>query len=71
MMALGEELRKIRTEAGLTAAKAKMDRSYVRDVERGSASPSVEVLFRLCHALGVRASAVLARVEGEQSNRKR
>lgn len=66
-MSLGEELRKARTEAGLTqeelARAAKLDRAYISQLENDHKSPTVDTLFRLCGALGVKASAVLAEVE--------
>jgi transcriptional regulator with XRE-family HTH domain len=40
-----------------------MDRSYVSDVERGTASLSVDRLLRLCRALGLPAATIVARVE--------
>jgi transcriptional regulator with XRE-family HTH domain len=64
---LGEELRRARVEAGLTQEKlaenAGVDRTYVSLLERDKQSPSVEMLFRVCRALGIRASTLLARVE--------
>jgi transcriptional regulator with XRE-family HTH domain len=45
------------------AAKARMDRAYISEIERGKASPSMDRLFRICRAMGVRASTILARVE--------
>jgi transcriptional regulator with XRE-family HTH domain len=67
---LGTVLREVREQAGVTqqalAAKAGMDRAYISEIERGKASPSVDRLFRICQALGVRASTVVARVERRQ-----
>ncbi len=64
---VGEELRKVREAQGLTqealAAKARMDRSFISEIERGEKTPSLDRLFRLCDALGVRASVIIARVE--------
>jgi transcriptional regulator with XRE-family HTH domain len=64
---LGDELRKAREAAGLSqedlAYKAKVDRTYVSMLERGKNSPTVEVLFRICRALRVSPSEVIARVE--------
>ena len=64
---LGQVLRDAREEAGMTqealAAKAGMDRAYISEIERGKASPSVDRLFRICRAMDVRASTILARVE--------
>lgn len=66
-MSLGAELRRARNEAGLTqealARAAKLDRAYISLLENDRKSPTVDTLFRLCGALGVTASAVLARVE--------
>lgn len=64
---LGEELRRAREATGLTqeklAEKAGLDRTYISLLERDKQSPSVEMLFRVCSALGIRASTLLARVE--------
>lgn len=64
---LGEELRKARMRAGLTqeelAFRADISRNYVSLLELGEKSPTVQVLLRICKALGVRASAVIARIE--------
>jgi transcriptional regulator with XRE-family HTH domain len=70
---LGEELRRAREEAGLTqedlAFEAKLSRPYVSMLERGLKSPTLDVLFRLCDAMGVRASELVARVErGRESD---
>jgi DNA-binding XRE family transcriptional regulator len=66
-MLLGRELRRARHDADLTqeelAARAKMDRTYLSDLENDKFSPTVDMLERLCTALGVRASVLLARVE--------
>jgi len=64
---LGQELRKAREEAGLTqeqaAFAANIDRSYLSQLENNHKSPTVDVLFLICDALGVAASEILARVE--------
>ena len=64
---LGNELRKAREEAGITQEQlsysAGVDRSYISLLENNKKSPTVELLFRLCDALGVSASGLLARVE--------
>jgi transcriptional regulator with XRE-family HTH domain len=66
-MLLGREFRRARRAADLTqdrlAAKAKVDRTYISDIENDKVSPTVDMLKRLCKALGVRASEILARVE--------
>lgn len=40
-----------------------MDRTYISDIENDKVSPTVDMLERLCKALGVRPSVILARVE--------
>ena len=64
---LGEELRKARESAGLTqerlAFRAGLSRPYVSQLERDLKSPTLHALFRLCDALGLRASELVARVE--------
>ena len=64
---VGQVISQVREQARFTqeqlAAKAKMDRSYISDVERGVASLSVDRLLRLCRALGTPASLVIALIE--------
>jgi transcriptional regulator with XRE-family HTH domain len=64
---LGEELRKARQAAGLTqealAFRANVDRSYISQLERDLKSPTLEMLFRLCDALGISAAELVARIE--------
>jgi transcriptional regulator with XRE-family HTH domain len=64
---LGEELRKARERAGLTqeqlSFRAEFSRPYISQLERGLKSPTVDALFRLCDAMGIRASELIAGVE--------
>jgi len=66
---VGQVLSEVREKAELTqeelAARAKMDRSYISDVERGEASLSVDRLLRICRALKVRASLVVDLIENQ------
>ena len=54
---LGENVRYYRKVRGMTqeqlAAGAGMERSYVKDLERGTRNPSVLALGRLADALGI------------------
>jgi transcriptional regulator with XRE-family HTH domain len=74
---LGDELYRRRVAAGLTqeelADRAEIDRTYVSKLERGIQSPTVDMLIRVCHAMGAKASDVLAAVEGDHriAQRKR
>jgi transcriptional regulator with XRE-family HTH domain len=64
---LGKELLQARTAAGLTQEAlsflAGISRPYISQLERDLKSPTLEVLFRLCKVLGIRASELIARVE--------
>jgi transcriptional regulator with XRE-family HTH domain len=72
---LGDELEQRRRAAGLTqealAERAGIDRTYVSILERDLQSPTVDMLIRLCRALGVRASDVLAQVEDSYKLKRR
>lgn len=67
---VGEELRKARLDAGMSqekvALEAGVDRSYLSELENNKWSPTVEMLYRICDALGVAASDILARVERDR-----
>jgi transcriptional regulator with XRE-family HTH domain len=67
----GAELRRARRAADLTqeqlAARARVDRTYLSDIENDKVSPTLDMLERLCNALGVRVSAIIARVEEGQT----
>jgi transcriptional regulator with XRE-family HTH domain len=70
---LGDEVRRAREGAGLTqealAARARVDRSYLSEIERDKVQISVVVLLQVCRAMGVKASEIIARVEGEKQRR--
>lgn len=64
---IGVELRKAREGAGLTqvqlAKAAGLHRTYISLLERDKKSPTVDVLFRLCRAIGIKPSRFVARLE--------
>ncbi|MBK8270666.1 MAG: helix-turn-helix transcriptional regulator [Planctomycetes bacterium] len=64
---LGDELRKARSEAGLTqeqvAARDRLSREYVSQLERNRQSPTVDKLLRVCRILGVSAARIIEKVE--------
>ena len=64
---LGDVLRHFREEAGMTqealAFEARVDRTYISQLERNKKSPTIDVLFRLCEAMGVKASELIAQIE--------
>lgn len=67
---VGEELYNARLDAGLTQDQlhyaSGVDRSYISQLENNKWSPSLDVLFKLCKALGITASELIARVEAKQ-----
>lgn len=69
---LGDELRRARRAAGLTqeqlAAKARISREYVSQLERDRQSPTVDMLLRICQILGTSASQIIASVENQPSS---
>lgn len=71
---LGKELRKARVDAGLTqeelAFKARLARNYVSLLELDRKSPTIHTLFRLCGALGIRPSTLIARVERRRAKER-
>lgn len=64
---IGDEIRKERVRAGLTqerlAEKAGLHRTYISLLECNRKSPTVDVLFRISSALGLKASELIGRVE--------
>lgn len=66
-MTLGGELKKARLAAGVTqeelAFKAEISRNYVSLLELDQKSPTLQVLLKICKALGTKASKIISRVE--------
>jgi transcriptional regulator with XRE-family HTH domain len=66
-MTIGPVLKEAREKAGLTqqdlADRAGVHRVYVSMLERDEKSPTLDVFFRLCRALGVRPRTLVQRVE--------
>jgi transcriptional regulator with XRE-family HTH domain len=68
----GKIVKRIREERGISqeilADRADLNRSYVGEVERGTAMPSLGTVTKLARALNLSASNLLARYEAyEQS----
>lgn len=70
---LGEQIRKARQAAKLSQEqlgfRAGLDRTYISQLENDKKSPTVEALFRICAALGVKTSVLIARVERSSEKR--
>jgi len=64
---LGEEIRKARLKAGLTqeelAFRAGVSRQYVSLLELNQKSPTVDLLIRVCRAMGASAGKLVAQIE--------
>ena len=64
---LGEILRDERRQKHLTqedlAEKSGIHRNHISFMERGLRSPTLETMIRVCHALGVETSEVVADLE--------
>jgi transcriptional regulator with XRE-family HTH domain len=64
---LGDELRKTRQEKKMTQEQLSfasgVDRTYISELENDHKSPTIDVLLRLCTALGVKASKLIAKIE--------
>lgn len=65
----GKIVREIRGAQGWSqeqlAGRADLNRSYLGEIERGSAMPSLATVVKLASALGVSASALVERIEHE------
>ena len=72
---LGVALRQARKAAGISqenlAFEARIDRTYVSQLENGHKSPTVDVLFRICPVLGMAASELIAQVEQALQSRRK
>lgn len=67
---VGKELRRAREEAGFSqedlAFRAGVHRTYISLLERDKKSPTLFIFFRLCAAMGVAPSELIARIEQKQ-----
>jgi transcriptional regulator with XRE-family HTH domain len=61
---LGRNIRRIRDGLGASqeeiAFRAKLNRAYLSDVERGSRNPTVQIVGRIAKALGVEPKELFA-----------
>lgn len=63
----GKAVRRLRSEQGFSqekfAAKARISRTYMSEIERGATLVSLEIIARIAKALGLTMSALLKSVE--------
>lgn len=68
---IGKELKRARVQHKITqeelAHRARMDRSHISDIERGEKSPTMDTFLRLCSAIGVSPSSLVARIERKKA----
>lgn len=71
---IGWNLRRLRNERGVTqedfATDSGFDRGYISGVERGVRNPTVLVLERIAHALGVDIGELFDALQAERFARK-
>ena len=67
LAAFGKAVREAREELGLSQEElgfeSELDRTYISGIERGVRNPTIVTVGRLCRALGVRGSELMARAE--------
>jgi transcriptional regulator with XRE-family HTH domain len=73
LTALGLAIRALRKERGFSqeglAYEARIDRSHMGKIERGERNVTILNIVRICAALGCQPSQLLARAEGELSEK--
>lgn len=69
---LSQNIKRLRKERGISqeklALKAEIDRSYMSELERCLANPSIEALLRISNALEVSPSELLQTSKKKQSS---
>jgi len=66
--AFGDRVRQLRKEKGWTSQEAfahhiDLDRTYVSGVERGVRNPTLDVIVKLAHGLGVKPAELLSMLD--------
>jgi transcriptional regulator with XRE-family HTH domain len=71
---LGQQIRKARQSAGLTQEevgfRSRLSRNYISLVELDEKSPTFAALHRICKAIGIRTSLLVARAERSLNRKK-
>lgn len=70
---IGHVIKSFREERGLSqevlSGLANIDRSHLSKIELGVRSPTVNALYKIADALNIKASAILAAAEKEESEK--
>ena len=68
-VAVGKTIAAFRKRKGISqevlSGLADIGRSHLSAIERGERKPTLETFYRICSALGVRMSVVMAAIENE------
>ena len=74
LLALGEALRRVRLDRGISQEELGLEtgihRNYVGGIERGERAPTVAVILRLADALDVQPSSLFIKAERLTGKRK-
>ena len=69
---VGQVLREYREKRGLSqevaSGLAGIGRTHLSAIERGLRRPTIDTFYRICYALNVKASEVMAEIEQKQEN---
>lgn len=69
---IGEQLKKLRKKQNLTqedlAYYSKLDRKYISNLERNKSIPTLETIFKLAAALGIKPSVLIKEIEETEEN---
>lgn len=65
--AIGATIREMRLEKGLSqevlSGLAGLDRTHYSKIERGLRSPTIDTLFKIAHALGIKPHEIMLAIE--------
>jgi len=68
----GLVLKEVRTQKKISqnelANLAELDRTYISLLERGLRQPTIETVFKLAEALGLKASSLIQKIETHNEN---
>ena len=70
---LGQLIRKARLDAGMTqeqlALRARVDRSYLSEIERDVRHPTVQMLLRICRVTNTPATEIVRQLESQATKK--
>jgi len=70
---LGQLIRKARLDAGMTqeqlALRARVDRSYLSEIERDVRHPTVQMLLKICRVTNTSATEIVRQLESQATKK--